>query len=98
MDYYSTKKLNNEVVNIEGRLTVIERMKSSKYGNPKYKILISTRNSLGFPINEVFVTDTNASLGYSITNHDNKLVKAEVRYRNADNHILKVSDLWKKKR
>jgi hypothetical protein len=49
---------------ISGKLEIIERMKSSKNGNPRYKFTVG--NSL--PI----VTGVDSSYGYEITNHDGK--------------------------
>ena len=54
---------------ITGILNVIKKLPLSKMGNPKYRVEIN---------NEIFETRTNASLGYSVTNFDNKKVTATV--------------------
>ena len=53
-------------------------------GNPKYMVAIN---------NEIFETKTNASLGYSITNYDNKKVIAT--YQEKDKlYLLDVKKLY----
>mgnify|MGYP003151933281 CR=1 FL=1 len=54
---------------ITGTLNVIKKLPLSRMGNPKYRIEI---NGIQFE------TRTNASLGYSVTNFDNKKVIATV--------------------
>ena len=54
---------------ITGTLNVIKKLPLSKMGNPKYRVEI---NGIQFE------TITNASIGYSITNFDNKKVIATV--------------------
>ena len=54
---------------VYGILNVIKKMPLSKMGNPKYRVEIN---------NEIFETRTNASIGYSVTNFDNKKVIATV--------------------
>jgi len=54
---------------ITGTLNVIKKLPLSRMGNPKYRIEI---NGIQFE------TRTNASIGYSITNFDNKKVIATV--------------------
>lgn len=56
---------------ITGKLTIIERLNNSTYGNPKYKVLID---------NTLLVTKTDSMLGYSITNYENKNVIATIGY------------------
>jgi len=59
---------------ITGTLNVIKRLPLSNMGNPKYRVEIN---------NEIFETKTNASLGYSITNFDNKKVIASYEFNNS---------------
>jgi hypothetical protein len=57
---------------ISGKLKVIERMKNSRNGNPRYKFTVGD----SLPI----VTRIDSSYGYEITNHDGKPVIATVGY------------------
>ena len=59
-------KIYTDEKTVMGILNVIKKMPLSKMGNPKYRVEIN---------NEIFETRTNASLGYSVTNFDNKKVK-----------------------
>ena len=56
---------NTNVYN--GKLQVIERMKNSLNGNPRYMIMVGTT---------VMDTGVDSSLGYSVTNYANKEVIA----------------------
>jgi len=66
---------------INGLLTVVKKMPLSRMGNPKYRVEIN---------NEIFETETNASLGYEITNFDNKNVIAQVRFLKRGNVVFNV--------
>ena len=77
---------------ITGVLNIIEKLPLSRMGNPKYRIEIN---------NEIFETKTNASLGYSITNFDNKKVIASYENNN-DNfkpklYLVNVENLYQSK-
>ena len=52
---------------IIGILNVVKKFPLSTMGNPRYKVQIN---------NKIFETKSNASLGYSITNYDNRKVVA----------------------
>lgn len=52
-----------------GTLTVIERLPSSRNGNPRYRAEVD-----GYRFN----TPVDSSYGYSITNHDGKRVEVEL--------------------
>tara|TARA_R110002012_G_scaffold264340_2_gene447684 strand:- start:65 stop:289 length:225 start_codon:yes stop_codon:yes gene_type:complete len=72
---------NQEII---GVLNVVRRLPLSRMGNPKYMVAIN---------NEIFETKTNASLGYSITNYDNKKVIAT--YQEKDKlYLLDVKKLY----
>jgi len=53
-----------------GKLNVLERLKSSFVGNPRYLIEIN---------GTAYRTEPNSSLGYSVTNYDGDQVRAQVR-------------------
>ena len=73
---------------VKATLNIIDRLKSSVNGNPKYKIeLIGLNSATGV----IFETGTDAMLGYSITNYDGKNVEAEVRYLKNKNLITKIN-------
>ena len=77
---------------ITGTLNIIEKLPLSRMGNPKYKVEIN---------NEIFETKTNASLGYAITNFDNKKVIASFENNN-DNfkpklYLVNVENLYQSK-
>tara|TARA_R100000541_G_C1886204_1_gene82985 strand:+ start:610 stop:900 length:291 start_codon:yes stop_codon:yes gene_type:complete len=88
-------QLNNKRINkmkethtTKATLTIIDRLKSSVNGNPKYKVeLMGLNNAFGI----IFETETDAMLGYSISNYDGKLVSAEVRYLKNKNLITKIN-------
>jgi hypothetical protein len=46
-----------------GRLQIIERMKNSLNGNPRYRVLVGDKYC---------VTATDSSIAYGITNHDGR--------------------------
>ena len=53
-----------------GVLSDLERMPSSRNGNPRYRAVIG---------GEIFVTGTDSDIGYSISNHREKHVRIEWR-------------------
>ena len=69
---------------ITGILTVLQKLPLSRMGNPKYIIAID---------NKIFETKTNAMLGYSITNYDNKKVNANFE----DNKLVNVENFYQSK-
>ena len=81
---------------INGLLTVVKKMPLSRMGNPKYRVEIKgARKGVELPIEwnnqtEIFETETNASLGYEITNFDNKNVIAQVRFLKRGNIVFNV--------
>jgi len=56
-------------------LTVNKRMPSSVNGNPRYEVILRTAGGLPDVIAR---TPVDSSLGYSITNHTGKTVRATV--------------------
>ena len=54
---------------VYGKLTNLTRLPNSYYGNPRYSCVIG---------NVECRTGIDASLGYGITNHEDKLVRAMV--------------------
>jgi len=77
----------NKTHNVKGKLNIIKRLKGSYSGNPKYLVeLIGKTSCCGV----LFQTETDAMLGYGITNYDNKFVNAEVRYTASKNFITNV--------
>ena len=53
-----------------GIISDLERMPSSKNGNPRYRVVVG---------GEMFVTQPDSSLAYSITNYRNKKVSIDWR-------------------
>ena len=70
-----------------GKLVILQRLKNSTLGNPKFlaAVLDVNRNGVSFE------TATNSSHGYSIENYENKYVPVEIgTYRNkATLHTIK---------
>ena len=58
-----------------GVISNIERVDTSYYGNPRYSFILDTGGEL-----VRLQTEPNASLGYSITNHDNKKAIVSTRF------------------
>ena len=58
-----------------GVISNIERVDSSYYGNPRYSFILDTGGEL-----VKLQTEPNASLGYSIQNHNNKKCIVSTRY------------------
>lgn len=65
---------------LTGKLNIIERLKSSVNGNPRYNfVLVHSDGNLSALIK----TKPDSSFGYSITNYRDKVVSVEVgSYRN----------------
>ena len=63
---------------ITGTLNVIKKFPLSKMGNPHYVVSIN---------NKIFETKPNASLGYWITNFDNKKVIASFKSYNQGGYL-----------
>ena len=57
------------ISSVTGKLTVLNRLPSSHFGNPRYEVLID---------NQTVATMVDASLGYGITNFDGKEVAAVI--------------------
>lgn len=58
-----------------GVISNIERVDTSYYGNPRYSFILDTGGEL-----VRLQTEPNSSLGYSITNYDNKKVIVSTRF------------------
>lgn len=67
---------------VKGRLEVVKKLYRSFNGNPRYKVKIN---------DEFFHTEVDSTLGYSITNYDNKTVIAQVRRLSRKNIISDVN-------
>ena len=65
-----------------GHLTVIERLPSSRNGNPRYRCSVD-----GY----TFTTTPDSSYSYSITNHDGKLVTVEL---GTHHNKLQLNAIW----
>ncbi len=52
-----------------GKLEIVQREKSSFYGNPRYLVMVDGYTAKTMP---------DSSLGYSITNFDGKIVTCEI--------------------
>lgn len=70
-----------------GKLVILQRLKNSTLGNPKFLAAVLDTRQNGFS----FETATNSSHGYSIENYENKNVTVEIgTYRNkATLHSIK---------
>ena len=70
-----------------GRLVILERLKNSTLGNPKFLAAVLDVNKNGVS----FETATNSMHGYSIQNYDNKNVTVEIGtyYNKATLHTIK---------
>ena len=70
--------INQSKAELVGVISNIERVDTSYYGNPRYSFILDTGVEL-----VRLQTEPNASLGYSITNYDNKKAIVSTRfYRN----------------
>ena len=69
---------------ITGVLNVIKKLPLSRMGNPKYRVAIN---------NVIFETGTNASLGYAITNYDNKKVIATFKTTFGSRNAIKLEEV-----
>ena len=70
--------INQSKAELVGVISNIERLDTSYYGNPRYSFILDTEVEL-----VRLQTEPNASLGYSITNYDNKKAIVSTRfYRN----------------
>lgn len=69
-----------------GTITIVERLKSSLNGNPRYLVALATNDG-----NLIHAkTEVNSSLGYSIGNHAGKRVKATFRWLRGYLHVTDV--------
>lgn len=67
--------INQSKAELVGVISNIERVDTSYYGNPRYSFILDTGVEL-----VRLQTEPNASLGYSITNHDNKKAIVSTRF------------------
>ena len=58
---------------VQGKILLVERLDTSYIGNPRYIVTIQTETGV-----HTYRTKVNASLGYSITNHEGRDVEAVV--------------------
>ena len=76
---------------IIGILNVVKKFPLSTMGNPRYKVQIN---------NKIFETKSNASLGYSITNYDNRKVVASFEtynYKKPKLILIEVKNFYQNK-
>ena len=62
---------------ISGKVKVMERLKSSTCGNPRYSFVIIHDNG---EISYLIKTKPNSQFGYSITNYEGKTITIEAGY------------------
>lgn len=63
------------VITVTGKLQIIEKLKNSTMGNPKYLVgVVDDNHNLA-----TFYTATNSSHGYSITNYEGKNVEVTLK-------------------
>jgi len=71
---------------LSGIVTDLQRLKSSKNGNPRYQFVISGR---------IVTTQVDAAAGYSIANYENKLLECEVRILRGVLSLESILNSWK---
>lgn len=64
-----------------GKVTNLKRLKSSAMGNPRYEFTLN---------GEAYKTSPNATLGYSITNHEDKIVTLQWRRYRGHKQAVRV--------
>lgn len=69
---------------IKGKLKIIKRLQGSINGNPRYLVTVDGIECRTCP---------DSSLGYAITNYDNKEVSAEVKMHYNNMHIFTVEEV-----
>jgi hypothetical protein len=70
------------VKEIAGVLSIVQRLKGSEVGNPRFLVSVGSHGQ--------FKTVVDASLGYSVQNHDRELVSAQVGEHYGAPHITRV--------
>ena len=80
----------------EGVLHVVKRLNNSVYGNPRYLVYLLDYNSSDKRVLATgwsAKTVPNSSEGYSITNHDGKVVRCFMGTLRNSRHIFNVEPL-----
>jgi len=70
------------ITNHKGKIENLRRLKSSRYGNPRFSFTID-----GYSV----VTTPDSSYGYSIQNHEGKTVEVEIGTHYG---TLSLASLW----
>ena len=73
--------MKNSTQTQTGKLVVVERLKNSLNGNPRYMLLINET---------VFYTTPDSSYGYSITNHEGKEITVELKMYRGKLSLMKI--------
>lgn len=69
--------MKTQMQTVTGKLNIIERLKSSTNGNPRYSfVLVDSEGNLS----ELVKTCVDCSYGYAINNYQNKVLTVEVKH------------------
>ena len=81
-----------------GELKIVERMKSSVNGNPRYRVFLGWVNQDGKIEGVTFVTGVDSGEAYGITNYRDEIVTVELGYHRGQLTLnnIELNDVIKK--
>ena len=75
--------MKKETITLTGKLVIVEKLKNSYLGNPRYMLLIDETE---------FYTTPNSSYGSMITNHRNSVITVELKVYRGKLSLMKIVD------